>query len=229
MSSLSKPGIISKAFRLPTKIISLLIVAAILTVPAISQSKSYPTVRDNARLTDPDAQKYILALARDAFDTYSQTHEIIETPKQVPSFLESRSGVFVSTMRNGAPRTCMGTLYPMQDNLADEVIQNAVASAGRDRRFPVVRPTELKTLNLIVSIVVSPRPISESQAENLNPASDGLAVQCGEKYGVVLSGETPYVKNMIQWGKIRAGAKPGDNVSYFELHDIRFMESQFND
>jgi AMMECR1 domain-containing protein len=200
---------------------------ALLLIAMPLAADGYPSVSVHAELNDPDAQRYTLALARRAFDTYTLTRKIIDTPSPIPDFLKERSGVFVSTMRWGAPRTCMGTLYPEQADLADEIIENAAASAGRDRRFPPVRPGELKELNLIVSVVGEPHPISESQAVELDPVTEGLAVKCGDRYGVVLSGETSDPAKMIAWGKTRAGAKPGDSVSYSEIHDLRFMESEY--
>ena len=52
-------------------------------------------------------------------------------------------------------------------------------------------------------------------------------VKCGDRYGVVLSGETPHRANMLAWGRIRAGAGPGAAVELFQIHDLRFMESQY--
>ena len=122
----------------------------------------------------------------------------------------------------------MGTLYPCQASFAEEIIQNAVASAGRDRRFAPVKPDELNKLDLIVSVItVAPRLISEQAAESLDPALDGLAVLYGDRYGVVLSGETNNPANMIKWGRIRAGAVTDSPVRYYEIQDIRFMESEF--
>ena len=121
----------------------------------------------------------------------------------------------------------MGTLYPTQPNLAEEIIENAAASAGRDRRFQPVKIAELSQLNLIVSIVDTPHPISESEAGRLDPAQDGLVVKCGDRYGVVLSGETPYPQNLLAWGRVRAGAGPNAPVELFRIHDLRFMESQY--
>src|SRR5207245_4154206 len=90
-----------------------------------------------------------------------------------------------------------------------------------------VRVQELPRLNLIVSIVGTPRPISESDARTLDPAHDGLVVKCGDRYGVVLSGETPHRENMLSWGRIRAGAAPGASVELFQIHDLRFMERDY--
>ncbi len=186
-----------------------------------------PPASDHWQLTDPPAQRYVLALARRAFDAYARTRTVIDPPSPVPAFLKPRSGVFISTMRWGAPRTCMGTLYPTQPNLAEEIIENAAASAGRDRRFKPVKIKELAQLNLIVSVVGTPRAISDSEAAALDPAQDGLVVKCGGRYGVVLSGETPYRSNMIAWGCTRAGAGPKSSVELFQIHDLRFMESQY--
>ena len=186
-----------------------------------------PAASERWQLSDPPAQRCILALARRAFDAYATSRRVIDPPSPLPAFLRRRSGVFVSTMWRGAPRTCMGTLYPTQPNLAEEIIESAVASAGRDRRFRSVQVKELRELTLIVSIVGTPRPISTGEAETLDPVHDGLAVKCGDRYGVVLSGETPHRENMLAWGRIRAGAGRGAPVELFQIHDLRFMESQY--
>jgi AMMECR1 domain-containing protein len=192
---------------------------------AASSSSPLPWV--SGGLLDPHVQQYVLKLARRAFDTYARTRDVIPTPASVPLALQQRSGVFISTMLGGAPRSCMGTLYPTQPDLAEEVIANAVASAGRDRRFPAIPVAELPKLDLIVSVVDIPRPITPAAAAQLNPAQDGLAVEYHGRYGVVLSGETFSAQTMLAWGRIRAGAKPTSPVQFFEIHDLRFMESQY--
>jgi AMMECR1 domain-containing protein len=185
-----------------------------------------PAASDRWQLSDPPAQRYVLSLARRAFDTYAAGRSVIDPPSPLPAFLRRRCGVFISTMRRGAPRTCMETLYATQPNLAEEIIQNAVASAGRDRRFRPVTVQELPHLTLIVSIVGTPRPLSAAGAGALDPIRDCLVVKCGDRYGVVLSGETPRRENMLAWGRIRAGAGPGASVQLFQIDDVRFMESQ---
>lgn len=199
-----------------------------IAIQTLTHAAALPPVPANATLDDPAARRYVLALARRAFDTYAATRTVIESPSPVPAFLRARSGVFVSTMmRNGAPRTCMGTLYPTQPTLAEEIIENAAASAGRDRRFKPVSVKELVGLNLIVSVVGTPRSISASEAAQLDPVTDGLAVKYEDRFGVVLSGESPHRENMIAWGRARAGAKANAVVEFFQIHDLRFMESQY--
>ncbi len=173
---------------------------------------------------DAQTQGNILHLARQAFDAYIARRNTITPPNKLPDLLQQRTGVFVSAMRNGAPRCCMGTLYPTQPNAALEIIENAVAAAGRDRRFAPITAREAKTLTLIVSIVDKPVPISESEAANLDPTRDGLVVKSGDRYGVTLSGETSITARMLQWGRIRAGCRANTPVELFRIQDVRFVE-----
>lgn len=207
---------------------SLLLCGMMLLLPPVFAATTVPSSfsANDGAWADPAVQQSVLALARRAFDTYVRSRTVIAPPSPLPAYLRGRSGVFISTMQHGAPRTCMGTLYPTQPDLAEEIIENAVASAGRDRRFPPVRIPELPHLDLIVSLVSTPRPISAEQAAHLDPAHDGLAVQYDGRYGVVLSGETFTPQTMLAWGRIRAGAKANAPVQLYKIEDIRFMESQ---
>ncbi len=177
------------------------------------------------RWADPAVQASALTLARRAFDAYALRREVIDQPAHLPAVLRQPMAVFVSTMRAGAPRCCMGSLYPTQPDAAQEIIASAVAAAGHDRRFPPIRPGELAHLTLIVSLVSRPRPITEAEAASLDPVRDGLAVRNGDRWGVVLSGESPRRENMMPWGRIRAGADPHTPVQWFQISDLRLRET----
>ena len=180
----------------------------------------------DVRWADPAAQKAALALARRAFDAYAQRREVINPPQPLPALFQSPAAVFVSAMKpDGSPRCCMGSLYPTQPNAAEEIIASAVAAAGHDRRFPPLRPAELPRLTLIVSFVARPRPITAAEAAHLDPVREGLAVQNGDRWGVVLSGETARPANLALWGRIRAGAGPRNSVQWFAIRDVRMKES----
>jgi len=179
---------------------------------------------DAWRHADPATVDFTLKLARRAFDSWVLHHQVIDVPSDTPSLLKLRSGVFISTSRQGAPRTCMGTLYPLHGTIAQEIIANAVVSAGRDHRFPPVKPAELKHLRLIVSIVGRPQQIDAGRLSSIDPVRDGLAVRFGHHFGVVLNGETRDVQTMEKWGRIRAGAKADDAVDFYRLDVVRFIE-----
>src|SRR5438552_10620232 len=137
-----------------------LLCASVLLLLATSAPASDDPALDGWRGADARTRSHVLSLARRAFDAYVTRREVIEPPVELPALLRRRAAVFVSTMRYGAPRCCMGTLYPAEPNAAREIIANAVAAAGRDRRFPPSRPTQLKCHTLLVSHVGRPRPLS---------------------------------------------------------------------
>lgn len=197
---------------------------AALGTPACSQGTD-PSLQA-WRSADEPTRTYALSLARRAFDSYVTRRAMIEPPQPVPSLLKQRIGVFVSTMRGGAPRCCMGTIYPTESNAAREIVSSAVAAAGRDRRFPPVKQAELKSLILIVSVIAKPRPITMNELEILDPTRDGLLVKAGGRMGVVLSGETDRTDRMLKWGRIRAGVGEKAAVELFRLDVVRFVEGR---
>jgi AMMECR1 domain-containing protein len=199
----------------------LLPVLLLLCLPAGAQEDAS---FEHWRHLDTRTQSEILVLARRAFDAFIKEHRVIDPPSPLPAPLDQRCGVFVSSMRNGAPRCCMGTLYPLQPNTALEIIENAVAAAGRDRRFAPIKPKEAAGLILIVSFVGKPTPISQAELAGLDPTRDGLVVKSGDRYGVVLSGETSTVERMLAWGRVRANARNGASVELFRLPVVRYVE-----
>lgn len=183
------------------------------------------TVLEDWAQADPSTQAYVVHLARRAFDTFVRSHVTIDCPADLPPLLRERTGIFISTMGpNGAPRCCMGTLYPTESDAAHEIIRSAVAAAGQDLRFSPIVPSELGRLRLIVTAVGQPESITEDEAKRLDPTRDAVVVQNGGRYGVMLSGETPHIDLMLRWGRIRAGAGPGATVTFLRIRDVRIME-----
>ncbi|MFQ6131353.1 MAG: AMMECR1 domain-containing protein [Armatimonadota bacterium] len=163
-----------------------------------------------------------LSLARAAFDAYALRRERLSVPENLPPLLRQRGGVFVSAVAKGAPRCCMGSLYPTRANLAEEIVAAAVAAAGLDARRAPVKPAELPRLQLVVSIVSPPEGITDPAV--LDPVTEGLAVRSARRTGVVLPGETTHLDRMIKWARIRAGAEPDEEVDYFRVRAFRIAE-----
>lgn len=185
------------------------------------------TAFEDGRWADPDARRAALSLARRAFDAYARRREVLDPPRTLPRVFQGPAAVFVSAMRpDGSPRCCMGSLYPTQPDAAEEIIASADAAAGHDRRFPPLRPSELSRLTLIVSVVARPRPITGQEAGRLDPTREGLAAQNGDRWGVVLSGETARPENLPRWARVRAGAAPDAPVRWFAVRDVRMKESR---
>jgi MEMO1 family protein len=88
--------------------------------------------------------------------------------------MRDRAGTFVSLHEFGELRGCIGTFLPQRTNVAEEIIENAIASATRDPRFPPVQPDEVDDLEISVDVLSEPEPV-ESAAE-LDPEIYGVIV-----------------------------------------------------
>jgi AMMECR1 domain-containing protein len=199
---------------LPTGIIAL---AALLPVALASADVVA------AMAADRTAAQAALSLARQAFDTYVLHRERLAVPMGLPELLQERSGAFVSAVKGDAPRCCMGSLYPTQATLAEEIIAAAVAAAGLDARQAPVQPGELAGLQLIVSIVGPPESLADPG--HFDPVRDGIAARGPHRTGVVLPGETRRRVLAVRWARVRAGAGPNETVEYFRLQAFRIAEA----
>lgn len=106
-------------------------------------------------------------------------------PEDLPAELTGRAaGAFVSLHKDGRLRGCIGTITPTEENLAWEIVRNAVSAGTRDPRFPPVRPDELDELEYSVDVLGQPEPVES--AAGLDPKIYGVIVSCGRKRGLLL-------------------------------------------
>jgi len=91
-------------------------------------------------------------------------------------------GVFVSLHRRGELRGCLGRLEADLP-VVEAVRRMAVAATRDDPRFPPVRPSELRDLDVEVSVLSPAAPV---RPEDVVPGRDGLIVQRGSRMGVLL-------------------------------------------
>ena len=107
-------------------------------------------------------------------------------PSPVPCEMKHQSGAFISIKKKegGQLRGCVGTVTPSQDNLAKEIIRNAVKAATHDPRFKAVTKEELNQLLFSVDIL-SPLEAIDSP-EQLNPKKYGLSIKHKNQQGVIL-------------------------------------------
>ncbi|MCX6359438.1 MAG: AMMECR1 domain-containing protein [Armatimonadetes bacterium] len=201
-----------------------LTLAGALTAPVCAWADGYT---DAWRVASRADRAFALRLARRAFDAYALDRRVLPAPSRLPEPFRGRSGVFVSAMRRGAPRCCMGSLWPTEGNLASEIVAAAVSAAGRDLRFRPVAPGELRGLALIVSFVAPCGSITRQEALQLDPTRQGLAVRGrGGKVGVTLSGETDDARTMLEWARIRSGARASDPLEFIRLEVVRLVEGR---
>lgn len=115
-------------------------------------------------------------LARATLETYINEGKIISTPQNLPSEITAnRAGVFVSLKKNKMLRGCIGTIIPTRENIAQEIIQNAISAGVEDPRFEPVRKDELGEIVYSVDVM--------GEAEKIS-SKDELDVY---KYGVIVT------------------------------------------
>ena len=95
-----------------------------------------------------------VALARESLEVYIRSRTVLPLRKSLPKDLLTRQGgVFVSLKKFGELRGCIGTIAPVQENLAQEIISNAISAGTRDPRFLPVEEKELPYLEYSVDVL----------------------------------------------------------------------------
>lgn len=100
------------------------------------------------------------------------------------SDLSVRRGVFVSIKQNGVLRGCMGTIYPSEKTVMDEIIKNAILASTEDPRFEAIQENELDLLTVSVDVLSTPEIIHNKNV--LSPDRLGVIVYKGDAFGVLL-------------------------------------------
>lgn len=123
-------------------------------------------------------------LARESLEGFINTGEYIEVPSYInDEMLKEKRGVFVSLKKDGVLRGCIGTIAPTTDNIAEEIIRNAVEAGSMDPRFTPVRKEELDCLTYSVDEIM---PGEKCEKEDLDPKKYGVIVRSGSKTGLLL-------------------------------------------
>src|SRR2546428_5985975 len=123
-------------------------------------------------------------LAIEAIDAYVRGFRVITPPDGLfgrhPA-LQDRAGVFVSLKKRGELRGCIGTIEPAHENLAVEIIENAISAATKDPRFRSVEEEELPELAVSVDILSTPERVAGPGG--LGEQRAGLIVHAGGRPG----------------------------------------------
>lgn len=124
-------------------------------------------------------------LARLSLETFVKTHQTAELPDNLPEeMLTRRAGAFVSLHKDGDLRGCIGTIAPTADNIAQEIIQNAISACARDPRFSPVTVDELDDIEYSVDILGEPERIFS--LDDLDVKKYGVIVENGGRRGLLL-------------------------------------------
>lgn len=171
-----------------------------------------------SRLSKEDAY---VRLARATIESFVKNGSLLKLPENLPpEMLTGKAGAFVSLKEHGQLRGCIGTIGPMQENIAREIMHNAISAATEDPRFTPVEPTELKDLAYSVDILGPLEPI-DSPAQ-LNVKQYGVIVTKGSRQGLLLPNleGVNTVEQQIDIARQKAGIYPeetGVRLTRFEV------------
>ena len=135
----------------------------------------------NKRVNNEDIY---VRLARESLTNYLIDGNYMEVPRYVTDeMINLQRGVFVSLKKFGKLRGCIGTIFPVTESIAKEIVQNAVSAGEGDPRFGNVLVEELEDIIFSVDVLTEPKVAIK---EELNPKIFGVIVKSGVKSGVLL-------------------------------------------
>lgn len=161
-------------------------------------------------------------LARQSLEYYLEHHKIMGVPSDLPKELtDSKAGVFVSLKINHELRGCIGTISPTADNIALEIIQNAISAGMKDPRFLPVRSEELKNIVYSVDVLAAPEPVHD--IIELDPVTYGVIVKYHQRTGLLLPNleGVDTVEEQLSIALRKAGINPNDPYSIYKFKVIR--------
>lgn len=177
-------------------------------------------IADEAKRRKESEDAYV-RLARQTIEAYIGERKQISIPRDLPEEMyESRAGVFVSLKEEGRLRGCIGTITPVQKNIAEEIIANAISASTKDPRFHPVQPDELDKLVYSVDVLGTPEAITSP--DELDVKRYGVIVTKGRKRGLLLPNldGVDTVEDQITIAKQKAGISTYDDAVQLERFEV---------
>ncbi|MFW6034948.1 MAG: AmmeMemoRadiSam system protein A [Halothermotrichaceae bacterium] len=167
-------------------------------------------------------QHDFVKLARQTVEKYAVDGKIMEAPYPLPEKYDKQSGVFVSIKKKGKLRGCIGTIEATRDNMAEEIIHNAISAAFRDPRFPSVSKNELDKLEYSVDVLGQAEKVDN--LDQLDTEKYGVIVEKGRKRGLLLPRlegiET--VEEQLNIARRKAGISAGADIEIYRFEVKRY-------
>ncbi|MCK4800314.1 AmmeMemoRadiSam system protein A, partial [Candidatus Parcubacteria bacterium] len=170
--------------------------------------------------------------AKNTIETYIKTGKKIVIPENLPEeFYNCQKGVFVTIYKKSDDNTkkelrgCIGTFMPTKENVAQEIIDNAISAAIHDYRFNPITENELDSLQNEISLLSSPEQIDS--VKSLNAKKYGVIVKSQDgKTGLLLPDidEVDIPKHQIEI----ACQKAGIDLNREKIELFRFTVDKYN-
>ena len=168
--------------------------AVVFTAQDGKVAKKAGPAQESDELTKEE-QTELLRIARTTVDSVVRKAKIPEF-KPLTERLRELRGVFVTLHKHGELRGCIGYIEGVKP-LYQAVADNAVASATEDYRFSPVQASELKEIDIEVT-VLSPLKRTLDPLNDIVLGKHGIVVSRGNRRGVFL----PQVATETGWDKV---------------------------
>ncbi|MCL2020447.1 MAG: AmmeMemoRadiSam system protein A [Oscillospiraceae bacterium] len=143
------------------------------------------------------------------------------TKSRWKELFSERAGVFVCIKKRGELRGCIGTISPVSENIAKEIIRNSVNAASEDPRFEPVDAGELTELVYTVDLLKPPEKIES--VSQLDVKRYGVIVTSvnGNKRGLLLPNldSIDTVQQQVSIAKRKAGISD-DEAIFLERFEV---------
>lgn len=126
--------------------------------------------------------RLLLFVARDSIAARLEDRSAAPLPENPPDILLPR-GAFVSLHLAGDLRGCIGSISP-RESLVRTVAHCAAAAAFEDPRFPPLTPSELPGVDIEISILTQPVPVTDPG--QIEIGRHGLIIGSGPRRGLLL-------------------------------------------
>jgi AmmeMemoRadiSam system protein A len=166
-----------------------------------------------------------IALAHKAVKTYLESGQIISAPVPLPTEMSLPAAVFVSIYAaNNQLRGCRGTITPTEPNLAEAIIQIAIASATDDPRFPPITLSEVSDIKIKIDVLSPLEPVKD--VSNLDEKVYGVMIQSGQKRAVLLPNiaAVDSVPRQIELVRKKARISPTETANLYRFTVTRYEE-----
>jgi AmmeMemoRadiSam system protein A len=163
----------------------------------------------------------VVELAKETVESYIREGKMPK-PRELTPEMRERAGVFVSLHKHGQLRGCIGTFEPAKDNVAEEIIANAISSSTGDPRFRPVTASELDDLEYSVDILTKPEPVAD--ISQLDHKKYGVIVESGWKKGLLLPAleGVDSVEEQIAICRLKAGISASEPVKLYRFQVRRY-------
>lgn len=169
-----------------------------------------------------DKEHQYVRLARETIEAYVKEGKVRIPPRPLPPEYDRRAGVFVSIKKDKKLRGCIGTIEPIKENLAQEIIINAISAASRDPRFLPVTSDELDKLEISVDVLGEAEEVDS--IKELDPVEYGVIVEKGSRRGLLLPNleGVDTAEEQVEIARMKAGLPPEVQFTLYRFKVNRY-------